>query len=80
MPDPNLPPLSWFSTAGTPTMTQPVPTVASMLDATRIGHRVHRWPTEGGSIEVAADVLRPALEAACDSTMPSWPAMVEIDA
>jgi hypothetical protein len=50
-----------------------------MLDATRISHRVHRWPTEGGSIEVAADVLRPALKAAYDPTMPNWPAMVEID-
>jgi hypothetical protein len=58
---------------------QPIPTVQSMLDATRIGHRVHRWPTEGGSIEVAADVLRPALEAAYDPTI-NWPAMVEIDA
>jgi hypothetical protein len=60
-------------------MTQPIPTVQSMLDATRIGHRVHRWPTEGGSIDVAVDVLRPALEAAYDAT-PNWPAMVEIDA
>ena len=60
------------------TMTQPIPTVAHMLDATRISHRVHRWPTEGGSIEVAADVLRPALEAAYDPTMVNWPAMVEI--
>jgi hypothetical protein len=60
-------------------MTQPIPTVESMLDATRISHRVHRWTTEGGLIDVAADVLRPALEAAYDSTMPNWPAMVEID-
>jgi hypothetical protein len=67
MPDPNL------------TTPPPIPTVASMLDATRIGHRVHRWPTEGGAIEVAADVLLPALEAAYDAT-PNWPAMVEIDA
>jgi hypothetical protein len=29
---------------------------------------------------VAADVLRPALEAAYDPTMPNWTAMVEIDA
>jgi hypothetical protein len=50
-----------------------------MLDATRISHRVHRWPTEGGSIDVAADVLRPALKAAYDRTMPNWPAMVEIE-
>jgi hypothetical protein len=61
-------------------MTQPIPTVAYMLDATRISHRVHRWPTEGGSIDVAADVLRPALEAAYDSTMSNWPAMATIDA
>jgi len=51
-----------------------------MLDATRISHRVHRWSTEGGSIDVAADVLRPALEAAYDSTMSNWPAMATIDA
>ena len=61
-------------------MTQLIPTVESMLDATRISHRVHRWPTEGGLIDVAADVLRPALEAAYDSTMTNWPAMVEINA
>ena len=60
-------------------MTQPIPTVESMLDATRISHLVHRWPTEGGSIDVAADVLRPALKAAYDRTMPNWPAMVEIE-
>ena len=60
-------------------MTQPIPTIEYMLDATRISHRVHRWPTEGGSIEVAADVLRPALKAAYDPTMPNWPAMVEIN-
>jgi hypothetical protein len=61
-------------------MTQPIPTVESVLDDTRVAHRVHRWHAEGGTIEVAADVLRPALEAAYDSTMPSWPAMVEINA
>jgi hypothetical protein len=60
------------------TMTQPIPTVAYMLDTTRISHRVHRWPTEGGSIDVGADVLRPALESACDPTMANWPAMVEV--
>ena len=59
-------------------MAQPIPTVAYMLDATMISHRVHRWPTEGGSIEVGVDVLRPALEAAYDPTMANWPAMVEV--
>ena len=80
MPDPNLttpPPFGGFPAT---TGTQPIPTVQSMLDATRISHRVHRWSTEGGSIDVAADVLRPALEAAYDSTMSNWPAMATIDA
>ena len=60
-------------------MTQPIPTVELMLSASRIGNGSHRWPTEGGDITIATAELRPALEAAYDSTMPNWPAMVEID-
>ena len=50
-----------------------------MLDATLISNGIHRWPTEGGEIQIATAELRPALEAAYDPTMPNWPAMVEID-
>ncbi len=60
-------------------MTQAIPTVAYMLNATRFSHHIHRWPTEGGLIEVGADELRSELEAAYDPTMPNWSAMVEFD-
>jgi hypothetical protein len=55
-----------------------VPTVNFLMNLTRVGHGVHHWPTVGGSIEVSADVLRQALDAAFDPTMANWPAMVEI--
>jgi hypothetical protein len=55
------------------------PTVKSMLDATLISNGIHRWPTEGGAVEITAAELRTALEAAYDPTMYNWPAMVEID-
>jgi hypothetical protein len=61
-------------------MTQPIPTVESILDATRISHRVHRWPTEGGAIEITTDELRLALEVAYDPLSNNWLSMVEIDA
>jgi hypothetical protein len=60
-------------------MTQPIPTVESMLDATLISNGIHRWPAEGGAIEITTDELRSALEDAHDPTMPNWPAMVEIE-
>jgi hypothetical protein len=50
-----------------------------MLDATLISNGIHRWPTEGGAVEITAAELRTALEAAYDPTMYNWPAMVEID-
>jgi hypothetical protein len=56
-----------------------VPTVEFVLDATLISNGIHRWPTEGGAIEITADELRQALENAYDPTMPNWTAMVEID-
>ena len=55
------------------------PTVEFMLDATLISYGNHRWPAEGGAVEITTAELRPALEAAYDLTMPNWPAMVEID-
>ena len=60
-------------------MAQPIPTVEFMLDATLISNGIHRWPTEGGEIQIATAELRQALEAAYDPTMYNWPAMVEID-
>jgi hypothetical protein len=60
-------------------MTQQISTVEYMLGATLISNGIHRWPVEGGTVEIATAELRPALEAAYDETMPNWPAMVEID-
>jgi hypothetical protein len=55
------------------------PTVESILAATLISNGIHRWPVEGGSVEIATAELRSALSNAYDSLMPNWPAMVEID-
>lgn len=60
-------------------MTQHIPTVESMLDATLISHDIHRWPTEGGAVQITTAELRQALEAAYDPDMPNWPAMVEVE-
>lgn len=57
-----------------------IPTVADVLASTHLGGHYHEWGTDsGGSITIARDVLRPALEAAFDPSMPDWPALVEID-
>jgi hypothetical protein len=56
-----------------------IPTVEFMLGATLISNGIHRWPSEGGAIEITAAELRLALEAAYDETMANWPSMVEID-
>ena len=56
-----------------------VPTVESLLAQTSIGNGLHDWRADGGSIRVTRAVLRQALEAAYDSTMPDWPGMVELD-
>ena len=55
------------------------PSVEYMLDATLISNGIHRWPTEGGAIQIATADLRQALEAAYDPLMCGWPAMVVID-
>ena len=55
------------------------PTVDEILSDTAIGNGYHCWAVEGGSITVTASQLRPALEAACDSTMPDWTALVSYD-
>ena len=60
-------------------MTQPIPSVESMLGATLISNGLHRWPVEGGEIQIAAAELRLALEAAYDPFMPDWPSMAEIE-
>ena len=71
MPCQNAPP--------SPPMTQPIPTVDDLLASTRIWKNVHRWPVEGGAIEITTAELRQALEDAYDPTMPNWSAMVEIE-
>jgi hypothetical protein len=60
-------------------MAQPIPTVEFMLDATLISNGIHRWPADGGAIEISTAELRQALEDAYDPTMPNWSAMVEIE-
>lgn len=55
-----------------------VPSVADVLYNTDIGSCRHRWRTQGGAITVMRDVLRPALEAAYDPSMPDWPSLVEL--
>ena len=60
-------------------MTQPIPSVESMLGATLISNGLHRWPVEGGEIQIATAELRLALEAAYDPFMPDWPSMAEIE-
>jgi len=57
-----------------------VPTVEAMLAATLISNGIHRWAVEGGSVDVPAEQLQEALEAAYDPTMAAWPSLVEIDA
>jgi hypothetical protein len=59
-------------------MTQPIPTVDDVLARTHIWNNIHRWPVEGGAIEITTAELRSALENAYDSLTPNWPAMVEI--
>ena len=56
-----------------------VPTVSDLLAQTAIGNGLHRWAVEGGSIEVPADVLRPILEEAYDSSNPNWVASIAYD-
>jgi hypothetical protein len=57
-----------------------IPTVDDVLTSTAIGGGFHNWAVEGGTIRLPEALLRPVLEAAYDSTMPDWPALVEIDA
>ena len=62
-----------------------VPSIENVLDSNPIswdadGNRLVSWEVNGGWAWVPYTELRKACEAAYDSTMPSWPAMVEIDA
>jgi hypothetical protein len=57
----------------------PVPTVDDLLQATHIGNGFHHWHVEGGVIQLTKDQLTIALEAAYDSSMEDWPAMVEAE-
>lgn len=66
----------WF----VPVAPEPIPTIDDVLASTNRGDGFHEWNTDDDkAIHVTRDELRPALEAAYDPTMPSWPAMVEID-
>jgi len=47
-----------------------------LLTSTAIGCGLHQWGVDGGSIQVAADELRPALEQAYDPSMPDWPSLI----
>jgi len=55
-----------------------IPTVDDLLTETAIGNGLHEWRVEGGVITIRGDVLRQALADAYDSTMPDWPALVEL--
>ena len=61
-------------------MTTTVPTVEYLLDATLVSNGIHRWPVEGGAIDITTDELRTALEDAYCPTMAAWPSLVTIDA
>lgn len=50
-----------------------------LLDSTAIGCGLHQWGVDGGSIQVAADELRPALQEAYDPSMPDWPSLITWD-
>lgn len=57
------------------------PTVDDVLEQAAVGCGYYRWHLDDGStIEVGADILRPALEAAYDRNDPNWVAFVEIGA
>ena len=57
----------------------PAITPDELLDSTAIGCGLHRWGVEGGSIQVAADELRPVLQEAYDPNMPDWPSLISWD-
>ncbi len=61
-----------------PTMAQPIPTVADVLARTHLGGHYHEWGADGGAIRVTRAELRQALEDAYDPLMPNWPAIMEI--
>lgn len=63
----------------------PAPTVDEILSDTccgvlhASGVTLHDWAVEGGTIQVSAADLRPALEAAYDPAMPDWTALISYD-
>jgi hypothetical protein len=54
-------------------------TPAELLTQTAIGNGYHRWPVEGGAIEVARDELEEVLVTAYDETNPDWQALIGWD-
>ena len=50
-----------------------------LLASTAIGCDLHQWCVDGGSIQVAADELRPVLEQAYDPSMPDWFSLISWD-
>lgn len=56
-----------------------VPTVEEVLADTSIGCGLHRWPVEGGVIQLTATLLRPRLEEAYDSGDSNWVIWVDVD-
>jgi hypothetical protein len=55
-----------------------IPTVEEVLADTSIGCGLHRWPVEGGSVQLNTEQLRPYLEEAYDAADPDWEAMVDL--
>jgi len=71
--------------ATTSVTTEFVPSIENVLDSNPVswdedGICLVSWKVNGGRVWVPYAELRKACEAAYDSTMPSWPAMVDIDA
>lgn len=58
--------------------TEQIPTVDEVLADTSIGCGMHRWPVEGGVIQLTATLLRPRLEEAYDAADPDWEMLVDL--
>jgi hypothetical protein len=57
----------------------PIPTVNEILAATAVGCGFHDFAVEGGTLRLTTAELRPALEAAYDSTCPDWVEFVDLE-
>lgn len=56
-----------------------VPTIQQIMEDHHLFDSIAWWDVEGGRISVSKADLLIALEAAYDSSMPDWPALVEAE-